>query len=437
MKTRAATATDCSQPTEQPLPPVGEGGDGVSPQAADAKADNVAAPAAAEGKADAAKAATTEPPVGEGGDGVSAQAADAKADSATAPAAAEGKADTEKTATTELPLPPVGEGGDGVSAQASDAKTETNSDRKYNLGLSLPLDSIQPDSLQAPAAQTARLPENLLDAKQAAENPIDYTPATAPDLYADRDGKPSEQPTPGGFIRKTLGKTADGRLVVQDYYQDSGTPQTAPLTLKKDADPRDFTTAAVDGKAVWYSTAGDILAIQQYQNGAPVSRLNYYHAGRLAIQSRLPQGVSEADDPYSSAGDASKGERYYYQNGQLLALDYDSRLDPNIRKILYDENGQPLAAWRGERTNDIVTTSSWNTLNNTPAAEQTARRQTFDAALARKAELQKLLHAESELNAPADGDKAPSATPDSQPAPSAATPTSHNHTGDGNVAPLL
>ena len=494
VKTRAATATDCSQPTELPLPPVGEGGDGVSAQAADAKADSATAPAAAEGKADTEKAAPAElplPPVGEGGDGVSAQAADAKADNATAPAAVESKADAAKAAPTELPLPPVGEGGDGVSPQAadakadnttnphpceagegggvktraatatdcsqptelplppvgeggdgvspqaSDAKTETNSDRKYNLGLSLPLDSIQPDSLQAPAAQTARLPENLLDAKQAAENPIDYTPATAPDLYADRDGKPSEQPTPGGFIRKTLGKTADGRLVVQDYYQDSGTPQTAPLTLKKGADPRDFTTAAVDGKAVWYSTAGDILAIQQYQNGAPVSRLNYYHAGRLVIQSRLPQGVSEAEDPYSSVGDASKGERYYYQNGQLLALDYDSRLDPNIRKILYDENGQPLAAWHGERSNDIVTTSSWNTLNNTPAAEQTARRQTFDAALARKAELQKLLHAESELNAPTDGDKAPSATPDSQPAPSAATPTTHNHTGDGNVAPLL
>ena len=451
VKTRAATATDCSQPTELPLPPVGEGGDGVSPQPTDDKAGNATAPAAAEGKADAEKATPSELPpssAGEGGDGVSAQATDAKTDNATNPLpceAGEGGGVKTRSATatdcsqpTELPLPPVGEGGDGVSPQAADAKTETNGDRKYNLGLSLPLDSIQPDSLQAPAAQTARLPENLLDAKQAAENPIDYTPATAPDLYADRDGKPSEQPTPGGFTRKTLGKTADGRLVVQDYYQDSGTPQTAPLTLKKDADPRDFTTAAVDGKAVWYSTAGDILAIQQYQNGAPVSRLNYYHAGRLAIQSRLPQGVSEADDPYSSAGDASKGERYYYQNGQLLALDYDSRLDPNIRKILYDENGQPLAAWRGERTNDIVTTSSWNTLNNTPAAEQTARRQTFDAALARKAELQKLLHAESELNAPADGDKAPSATPDSQPAPSAAPPTTtHNHTGDDNVALLL
>ena len=261
MKTRAATATDCSQPTELPLPPAGEGGDGVSPQAADAKADNTTAPAAAEGKADAEKATPAElplPPVGEGGDGVSAQAADAKADSATAPAAAEGKADTEKTATTELPLPPVGEGGDGVSPQAADAKA----------------DNATADDNQA-----------ILDAKQAAENPIDYTAAPAPDLYADRDGKPSEQPVPGGFVRKTLGKTADGRLVVQDYYQDSGTPQTAPLTLKKGADPRDFTTAAVDGKAVWYSVEGDIFAIQQYQNGESTSPLRYYREGRLSEQS--------------------------------------------------------------------------------------------------------------------------------------------------------
>ena len=172
VKTRAATATDCSQPTKQPLPPVGEGGDGVSPQAADAKADNATA-----------------------------------------------------------------------------------------------------DDNQA-----------ILDAKQAAENPIDYTAAPAPDLYADRDGKPSDQPSPGGFVRKTLGKTADGRLVVQDYYQDSGTPQTAPLTLKKGADPRDFSTAAVDGKAVWYSVEGDIFAIQQYQNGEATSPLRYYREGRLSEQ---------------------------------------------------------------------------------------------------------------------------------------------------------
>ena len=258
VKTRAATATDCSQPTELPLPPAGEGGDGVSPQAADAKADNTTAPAAAEGKADAEKATPAElplPPVGEGGDGVSAQAADAKADSA---AAAEAKADAEKAATTELPLPPVGEGGDGVSPQAADAKA----------------DNATADDNQA-----------ILDAKQAAENPIDYTAAPAPDLYADRDGKPSEQPVPGGFVRKTLGKTADGRLVVQDYYQDSGTPQTAPLTLKKGADPRDFTTAAVDGKAVWYSVEGDIFAIQQYQNGESTSPLRYYREGRLSEQS--------------------------------------------------------------------------------------------------------------------------------------------------------
>ena len=156
----------------------------------------------------------------------------------------------------------MGEGGDGVSAQAADAKA---------------------DNAAAPTATDDN--QTILDAKQAAENPIDYTAAPAPDLYADRDGKPSDQPSPGGFVRKTLGKTADGRLVVQDYYQDSGTPQTAPLTLKKGADPRDFSTAAVDGKAVWYSVEGDIFAIQQYQNGEATSPLRYYREGRLSEQS--------------------------------------------------------------------------------------------------------------------------------------------------------
>ena len=266
--------------------------------------------------------------------------------------------------------------------------------------------ALLPDTLAASADLPApTLAENVLDAKQAAENPIDYTPAAEADQYADRDGKPSEQPSPGGFIRKTLGKTADGRLVVQDYYQDSNTPQTAPFTLKKDADPRDYTTGAVDGKITWYRPDGSILAIQQYRNGAPISRLNHYRngrlnhyrSGRLASQSELPAGISEPDDPYSSAGEASQGRRYYYENGQLLALESGNNNPWTCEKqgcegwaILYDENGQPLAAYHGERSNDTVSPKHWNTLNHTPADEHTARRQTFDAALQRLHELQQM-----------------------------------------------
>ena len=281
-------------------------------------------------------------------------------------------------------------------ANQNEAVTTPNPEQKYNLGgIHFPKTGIEPDTLDAPAPQTARLPAAVLDAKQAAENPIDYTPAPEADQYADRDGKPADQPAPGGYLRKTLGKTADGRLVVQDYYQDSNTPQTAPFTLKKDADPRDYTTGAVDGKITWYRPDGSILAIQQYRNGAPISRLNHYRDGRLAVQSEQPAGVAETDDPYSSAGEASQGSRYYYASGQLLALEYGRNgLSCGNHDcewaILYDNNGRPLAAYHGERNNDVVLHEYWNTLNHTPADEQTARRQTFDAALERLDELRQM-----------------------------------------------
>ena len=309
---------------------------------------------------------------------------------------------------TELLPPPVGEGGGGVSPQTTAAEAPTaeqappvpnqKPDSKYNLGgIHLPETGLEPDTLDAPAPQTARLPATVLDAKQAAENPIDYTPAPEADQYADRDGKPTDQPVPGGYLRKTLGKTADGRRVVQDYYQDSNTPQTAPFTLKKDADPRDYTTGAVDGKITWYRPDGSILAIQQYRNGAPASRLNHYRDGRLAVQSELPAGVTETDDPYSSVGEANQGRRYYYANGQLLALEYGNDNPWTCEKqgcegwaILYDENGQPLAAYHGERSNDTVSPKHWNSLNHTAADAQAALSQTFDAAQQRLRELQQM-----------------------------------------------
>ena len=341
-------------------------------------------------------------------------------------------------ATSTEPFPPsAGEGRGGVSLQITETNSEPaappqtilNPNRIYNLGIPIPQDEIQPDTLEAPDAQSARLPETLLDAAQAAVNPIDYTPPDkpVPDIHANASGRPTEKPVPGGYTRKILGLTADGRPVVQDYWQDSGAPKTAPFTLKEGASLRDFTTAAVDGKIIWYQPDGSIRAIQQYRDGAPASRLNYYHNGRLAIQGELPPDVAEPDDPYRSAGEADKGIRYYYENGQLLALDYGHRVlncynGCKSWNILYDENGQPLAAGHGTRNGCLIDSDHWNSLNHTPADQQAARRQTFDAALARKAMLEQLLRDSSDINPAIEppfaadaGNKPVPATPASQP----------------------
>ena len=341
-------------------------------------------------------------------------------------------------ATSTEPFPPsAGEGRGGVSLQITETNSEPaappqtilNPNRKYNLGIIIPQDEIQPDTIEAPDAQSARLPETLLDAAQTAENPIDYTPPDKPlpDIHANASGRATEKPAPGGYSRKILGLTADGRPVVQDYWQDSGAAKTAPFTLKKGASLRDFTTAAVDGKIIWYQPDGSIRAIQQYRDGAPASRLTYSHNGRLAIQGELPPDVAEPDDPYRSAGEADKGIRYYYENGQLLALDYGHRVlncynGCKSWNILYDENGQPLAAGHGERNGCLIGSDHWNSLNHTPADQQAARRQTFDAALARKAMLEQLLRDSSDINpaikppfAADAGNKPTAATPANQP----------------------
>ena len=363
-------------------------------------------------------------------------------------------------ATSTEPFPPsAGEGRGGVSLQTTETNSEPaappqtilNPNRKYNLGIIIPQDEIQPDTLEAPDAQSARLPETLLDAAQAAENPIDYTPPDKPlpDIHANASGRATEKPAPGGYSRKILGLTADGRPVVQDYWQDSGAPKTAPFTLKEGASLRDFTTAAVDGKIIWYQPDGSIRAIQQYRDGAPASRLNYYHNGRLAIQGDLPPDVAEPDDPYRSAGEADKGIRYYYENGQLLALDYGHRVlncynGCKSWNILYDENGQPLAAGHGTRNGCLIGSDHWSSLNHTPADQQAARRQTFDAALARKAMLEQLLRDSSDINpaikppfAADAGNKPAPATPASQPpAPAGAERGGNNpQTAEANSEP--
>ena len=59
-------------------------------------------------------------------------------------------------------------------------------------------------------------------------------------LYFDAEDKPAQQAQAGGFYREILGKTADGRVVAQDLYQDSTTLQTAPFVFTAHDDIRNF-----------------------------------------------------------------------------------------------------------------------------------------------------------------------------------------------------
>ena len=198
------------------------------------------------------------------------------------------------------------------------------------------------NALAAPARITATLPENILDAKQAATIALDYTPGDEQTWYFDHDGNPTETASPGGYYRKALGQTADGRRVVQDYHQDNNAPQTAPFILKNDSDPHDFNSDNADSKTVWYRKDGSIEAVQDYRDGAHYGRLNIYQNGRLAAQMPLDDSRSDTeDDPYRGDPIAS-GLRLYHPNGKPLG--YIHADDDGRAEITYREDGSPVIA---------------------------------------------------------------------------------------------
>ena len=249
-----------------------------------------------------------------------------------------------------------------------------------------------PDPLPEPVALPGLLPENILDARQAGATTLDYTPQNdGQTWYFDANDAPVASASPGGYYRKALGKTADGRLVAQDYYQDSHSPQTAPFILVKDADPHDFDTTTADSKVVWYRKDGSISSVQTFAGGKAQSRMNIYLDGRLTAQMPRPEHLDEPDDPYRAAGELADGIRYYHDNGHLLYL--YRRYANESSEVLYDRDGNPLAAWR-ERAD--APSAAWNITD-----EHGEKRGALDEAIRRRDHIQQML--EDEDDASPDG----------------------------------
>ena len=263
---------------------------------------------------------------------------------------------------------------------------------RYNLR-TLSSAAPEPDSMDAPPALLPQ-PASTYDAATAAKTDITYTPYPSAKNIPANNGH-----------RKILGETADGRLVIQDYYQNSDRPRTAPYILNRYGDPRATIIINADSKLVWYNQDGSVYAIQHYHDGQPAGYLSYYRNGRLVAQKPRP---GSDDGFYGIGGYATAGTRYYYDDGHILALEYQhGRIGSCFAAFyceegesLYAPDGTPLLAWRSEQSGDIYSSQSWNSLNNTPAGQQAARRQSIDAALKRRADIKQQLRHNNDLNPP-------------------------------------
>ena len=218
------------------------------------------------------------------------------------------------------------------------------------------------------------LPEALLDADKAAkaEN-ISYIAGEAQTFYYDADGKKSAQPAPGGYFRKVVGKTADGRAVAQDFYQDSGKPQTRMFILRADAAADDFRTEMADSPVATYGRDGAISLVHYpVQADNTTHRAASYVEGRLLMQDALPPGTHDPDDPLRDLQGLAGYYRYYYPDGRLFSLKTDETNGDGIRAA-YRADGSLLMA-RGTKADGK--TETWWSAGGKPLEKGTeARRQ--------------------------------------------------------------
>ena len=286
-----------------------------------------------------------------------------------------------------------------TTAAAPDSKRAASPDKPYNLHHLYRPDNLhtlssaapKPDNMDAPPVLQPQ-PASVYDAATAAKTDITYTPYPSAKNIPANNGH-----------RKILGETADGRLVIQDYYKKSDRPRTAPYILNRYGDPQATLIINADSKLVWYNQDGSVYAIQHYHDGQPAGYLSYYRNGRLVAQKPRP---GSDHDFYGIGGKATAGTRYYYDDGHFLALEYQyGRIGSCYTALLclegeslYAPDGTPLLAWSSEQSGDIYEHHSWNSLNSTPAGQQAARRQSINAALARRDDIKQQLQKTSDPN---------------------------------------
>lgn len=300
-----------------------------------------------------------------------------------------------------------------TTAAAPDSEPASSPDKPNNLHPWYRPDNLhtlssaapKPDNMDAPPVLQPQ-PASTYDAATAAKTDITYTPYPSAKNIPANNGH-----------RKILGETADGRLVIQDYYQKSDRPRTAPYILNRYGDPQATLIINADSKLVWYNQDGSVYAIQHYHDGQPAGYLSYYRNGRLVAQKARP---GNDNDFYAAIGAiSSAGTRYYYDDGHILALEYHHGRVGSCNmgayckegETLYAPDGTPLIAWQSIQSGNNITHQSWNTLNTTPADQQAARRQSINAALARRDDIKQYLLNNNDLNQPYHHDETTAGRP--------------------------
>ena len=184
--------------------------------------------------------------------------------------------------------------------------------------------TVDVDGIAVPLRATSVLAEDVLDADQAvARARLDYTPGKESVIFFNANDRKIARPVESGYFRRTLGKTADGRIVVQEFWQDTATKRSAPYALTRRAAATngggitallpplqagkalgralarlrapDATNGMVDSTLVLYDRNGAVALITPVHAGKATGYFNFYEEGRLRMQYSTSQDIDAAD----------------------------------------------------------------------------------------------------------------------------------------------
>lgn len=195
-------------------------------------------------------------------------------------------------------------------------------------------------------------PEPLINSTaQTFKSDLVYKPMKKQVFYFDSKYQIATQAQKGGYYREIIGKTADGRMVGQDFYQDSQTLQTAPFVFAANADIRSFDSDGnVDGLLLQFNPEGRVGMVSVYENGRLTTPIAMYEQGKLMAQIR----------------DSGKEDRFqmavYHEDGKNIAMVMDFkdkgktstvahfRADGSAIGVINRENGaaQSMHTWNAE-----------------------------------------------------------------------------------------
>lgn len=161
---------------------------------------------------------------------------------------------------------------------------------------------------EAPSAPQIPLPSAAALTQEQHTAAPDYRPLKTDNVYYfDAGGRPAQQPQTTGYYRKILGKQANGKLWVQDFYQNNQKPYTSAYSLNN---------------------------INEAENTPLFSRpLYFYPDGSLYLAAR-------------KTANRSKNETWFFHNNQAVAqIRQDTPTDTSETR-LFHPNGKTAAIIR-------------------------------------------------------------------------------------------